>query len=350
MPRAPAILAVVGALVCSLPRCAAAQDAFEIQVYDSETAPPADFGLEVHLNYFASGSTVASPEGELPTDHVTHLTFEPHVGLTAGAKRAPTSRRRCAPTAASTTRASSCGSRPACRDGSVVASSGWRSTGELSAVPRSYEPTGLGGELRPIVDIAWRRLYASVNPILAFDFFGADAGHPQLEPAATLLVALAEGWAMGVEYYAALGPIDRPLPADRQVHRLFMVATATHKWWGVHVGGGYGLAAGEKWIASDLRRKLVADWLLARPRAHPAARVHDSGSSSYASPSRAVTVAARVPAGEAAGWRGARRANTSWYLTDEQRSQAEWIDSPAGHKLAGSCTKAPAARGTGSAP
>jgi hypothetical protein len=124
--------------------------------------------------------------------------------------------------------------------------------GELSAVPRRYEATGLGGELRPVVDVAWRRLYASVNPILGFDFFGADAGHPQLEPAATLLVSIVEGWQMGVEYYAALGPIDRPLPADQQVHRLFAVATVTHKWLGVHVGGGYGFAAGDKWIAKAI--------------------------------------------------------------------------------------------------
>ena len=117
---------------------------------------------------------------------------------------------------------------------------------ELSAVPRTYEATGLGGELRPIVDVAWKRLYASVNPILGFDFFGAYAGHPQLEPAATVLVAMMPGWAMGVEYYAALGPIDRPLPRSQEVHRLFVVSTLSYKWFGLHVGGGYGLGGGRQ--------------------------------------------------------------------------------------------------------
>ena len=63
--RALAIVAVV----CGFVRVAAAQDAFEIQVYDSETAPPRDFGLEVHLNYVASA------------DPIAHFTLEPHVGL-----------------------------------------------------------------------------------------------------------------------------------------------------------------------------------------------------------------------------------------------------------------------------
>ena len=248
MRRALAIVVVLSAM----PHVAAAQDAFEIQVYDVETAPPRHVGLEVHVNYVASGVTSTSPDGQLPTDRVTHLTLEPHVGLA----------RWCEAGAYFQTALRPDGSfdyagvkmrlktRLPRRVGRGLVGLGLN--GELSAVPRVYEATGLGGELRPIVDVAWRRLYASVNPILGFDFFGADAGHPQLEPAATLLVSLAEGWAMGAEYYAALGPIDRPLPSDKQVHRLFVVATVAYRWFGLHVGAGYGLAAGEKWIAKAI--------------------------------------------------------------------------------------------------
>jgi len=46
--------------VFSCARVAAAQDAFEIQVYDSETAAPADVGLEAHLNYVAVGAAATS--------------------------------------------------------------------------------------------------------------------------------------------------------------------------------------------------------------------------------------------------------------------------------------------------
>jgi hypothetical protein len=227
----------VSILLCA--RVAFAQDAFEIQVYDSETAPPRDVGVEIHLNY-------------VPDDRVSHFTLEPHVGLASW----------CEAGAYFQTALRADGgfdyagvklrlkTRVPRRLGRGLVGLGLN--GELSAVPRTYEATGLGGELRPIVDVAWKRLYASVNPILGFDFFGADAGHPQLEPAATVLVSLVEGWAMGAEYYAALGPIDRPLPAAEMVHRLFVVATVTHAWWGVHVGAGYGFGAGEKWIAKAI--------------------------------------------------------------------------------------------------
>ncbi len=247
MRRALTILAIV----CGLARAAAAQDAFEIQVYDSEVADPEAFGLEVHLNYVAAG--VTTPSGtELPSDRVTHLTLEPHLGLA----------RWCEAGAYFQTALRPDGSfdyagvklRLKTRVPHKVARGlvGLALNFELGAVPRTYEATGLGGELRPIIDVAWKRLYASVNPIVGFDFFGPDAGHPRLEPAATVLLSLVEGWAMGVEYYGAYGPIDHPLPAADPIHRLFVVSTMTYKWFGLHVGGGYGFTAGDKWIAKAI--------------------------------------------------------------------------------------------------
>ena len=246
--RALAILAIV----CGLARVAAAQDAFEIQVYDSEIADPGDVGVEVHLNYVAVGEGAMSSSGELPSDHVTHLTLEPHVGLARWCEAGAYFQTALRPDgsfdyAGVKLRLKTRVPRKLAR-GLV----GLALNFEISAVPRTYEATGLGGELRPIVDVAWKRLYASVNPILGFDFFGGDAGHPQLEPAATVLISVMEGWAMGVEYYGALGPIDHPLPASEEVHRLFVVTTLSHKWFGIHVGGGYGFAAGDKWIAKAI--------------------------------------------------------------------------------------------------
>jgi hypothetical protein len=57
---------------------------------------------------------------------------------------------------------------------------------------------------------------------------------------------------VGVEYYAALGPIDAPLAPKDQVHRLFAVANAG---WGridLNLGAGYGLAAGDRWIVKAI--------------------------------------------------------------------------------------------------
>ena len=246
--RALAVLAVL----VGLARVAAAQDAFEIQVYDSETADPGAFGLETHLNYVASGVKSVSPEGELPSDGVAHFTLEPHVGLASWAEGGAYFQMALRPDGSFDYAGVKLRLKTRVPRKLAHGLVGLALNFELSSVPPTYEPTGLGGELRPVVDVAWRRLYASVNPILGFDFFGPVAGHPQLEPAATVLVALVEGWAMGVEYYAALGPIDRPLPAAEQVHRLFVVSTMTYKWFGLHVGGGYGLAAGDKWIVKAI--------------------------------------------------------------------------------------------------
>jgi hypothetical protein len=245
--RAAAIVVALGALT----RSAAAQDAFEIQVYDAETAPPADTGLEVHVNYVAAGSTVNSPEGERPSDHVTHLTLEPHVGLLRWCEAGAYFQTALRPDGAldfAGVKLRFKARLPRRLRGLV----GLALNGELSSVPRTYEATGLGGELRPIVDVEWRRLYASLNPIIGFDFFGRDAGHPQLQPAATVLLRLVENWQIGVEYYGAFGPIDAPRPASEQVHRLFVVTSLQHRWFGLHVGGGYGFAAGDKWIVKSI--------------------------------------------------------------------------------------------------
>ena len=59
-----------------------AQDPFEIQVDDPETAAPGEIGLETHLNEVIAGRRTTSPDGEAPTHRVFHATLEPHLGVT----------------------------------------------------------------------------------------------------------------------------------------------------------------------------------------------------------------------------------------------------------------------------
>src|SRR5689334_9771233 len=60
------------ATLCAMGNAVRAQDAFEIQVYDSGVAARGQPGLELHVNHQLID--VASDE--------THLTLEPHYGLT----------------------------------------------------------------------------------------------------------------------------------------------------------------------------------------------------------------------------------------------------------------------------
>src|SRR3954470_21941335 len=58
-----------------------AQDLFEIQVYPYQTVEPGRTMVELHTNYFASGTT-EPPPGEFPLDHQSHLTLEVTHGFT----------------------------------------------------------------------------------------------------------------------------------------------------------------------------------------------------------------------------------------------------------------------------
>jgi hypothetical protein len=171
---------------------ARAQDAFEIQVYDSDTAARLEPGIEVHLNTAAE----------------THATFEPHLGLTdwlelGGYFQTAVSSERGLDYAGVKLRLKARLPQKLWHDRVGLALNG-----ELSTVPARYEPNMWGSELRPIVDVTAGVLYASFNPIVTVDLAGDLAGRPQLEPAAKLALRATERMSLGIEAYTALGPID----------------------------------------------------------------------------------------------------------------------------------------------
>jgi hypothetical protein len=224
------------ALACA-PSAAWAVDEFEIQVYDAETAPVDESGFELHLNHDVRAN-------------LTHLTLEPHLGLLPWLE------------AGAYFQTALVGDRFA-YGGAKLRVKGrvpWRLARlvglalnlELSAVPAEFESNRLGMELRPIVDVRWWRLYVSVNPIVSIDLMGGLAGHPQLEPCATVTISIINAVNFGAEYYAGLGPIDAPFPVGQQVHRLFAVTNIEYHRIGLNLGVGYGLAGGERWIVKSI--------------------------------------------------------------------------------------------------
>jgi hypothetical protein len=219
--------ALAAAVVLGLaPAAARAQDRFEIQVYDVETAPRGETGIEVHANH-------AIVDGA-PDE--AHLTFEPHLGLAPWAELGGYFQ-----TAIDTA-----------GDGGYAGVKlrmklrwprrvwddqiGLALNGEVSAVPSRYEPAVWGSELRPVIDLQLGRLYASVNPILGVDLRGALAGRPQLEPAAKVAIRIDDAIAVGVEGYAALGPID-DLGSER-VTRVLAAVDVRGSWWDLNAGAG----------------------------------------------------------------------------------------------------------------
>ena len=236
--RAAALVAaLVAAAVLGVPAVAHAQDAFEIQVYDSATAPRSEVGIETHLNQHIIDSAASE----------THLTLEPHYGLTDWAELGGYFQ------TAMTTRGDLAYAGVKLRlklrrPGRVWEDRiGLAINGELSAVPSRFEPEVWGSEIRPILDLTTGALYASINPILTVDLRGELAGHPQLEPAAKITVKLREAVAVGAEAYGAFGPLD-DLGSER-VTRLLAVVDLTGDWWDLNVGVGYGWGAPDHAIA-----------------------------------------------------------------------------------------------------
>jgi hypothetical protein len=217
-----------------------AQDAFEIQVYDSETAPPGGIGLETHLNH---------------ADAITHVTFEPHLGLASWAEVGAYFQTAVRGTG----ELDFAGVKLRAKlrlPGKLWDAVGLSLNGEVASIPARYEANRFGGEVRPIVDVRMGRFYASVNPIVSLRFAGPLAGHPELEPCAKASIRLADGIAVGPEYYGALGPLDDLAPAAEQVHRIFGVLDLSHEIGAfkldANLGVGYGLSAGERRIVKAI--------------------------------------------------------------------------------------------------
>jgi hypothetical protein len=241
---APLLLGLGLALMAPAVR---AQDTFEIQVYDSETAGPWQAGLETHLIWIASGTTALSPEGEYPTDHQFHLTFEPHLGIGTWAEVGMYLQTAVVPDHGFQYAGVKLRGKvrlPEKLGGHV----GLAVNVEISAIPARFEAAVWGSEIRPIVDGRWGPFYASFNPILAIDFNGPDAGIPQFQPAAKAAFDVLGSLALGAEYYGAFGKVTSFLPLSESTNRLFAVLDFTSDYFDLNFGVGYGFTGPEQWL------------------------------------------------------------------------------------------------------
>jgi len=237
-------------LFAALAAPALAQDAFEIQVYNSETAAPLQVGAETHLNHYFSGSTTTGGV-EAPTSHVTHLTIEPHVGLARWCEAGMYISTAIRPEGQFDYAGIKLRFKARWPEklGGVL---GLALNQELSATPAKYEEDEFGWELRPIIDVDWKRLYVSVNPIVEIPLAGEYAGQPEFEPGVKAAVRVLPFLQVGVEYLSALGPIAHPAPLAQQSHRLFGALDFDWRWgrqlFELNVGVGYDFTAQEKWV------------------------------------------------------------------------------------------------------
>ncbi len=224
---------------------ARALDAFEIQVYDGTADAPGKPALELHANTVVSGQRDAVPP-ELPSNHQTHLTLEPSLGITRWWEVGMYVQTTVLPDgtfAYSGVKLRSKFVRPSWPSDRLR----WGVNLEISDLPARFDPHRWGAEIRPILAYTTpeRRFAFAFNPILDFDLAGAGAGGwPSFEPALSALVVVEGLLSAGLEYYGDLGPIDQPLPPSAQQHYLFEVLNVL-AWRRIelNVGVGEGLTA-----------------------------------------------------------------------------------------------------------
>ena len=208
---------------------AAAQDPFEIQVYEYDLVPKGKFNLETHINRVAKGDM----KGQ------NHLTFELTRGVTENFEMA-------AYLVTST------------RPGVNGELAGWRlrprwkvpenklpfkfsiST-EFGFPKKDYEPVDWTLEIRPIMEWAWGKTQLDVNPVFGRAFGGpVDEGF-DFEPGVRLGYTLNPKVDLSMEYYASTGEITDPLPFDSEVHQFFPgadIQLAPNIVWNVGIGVG----------------------------------------------------------------------------------------------------------------
>jgi hypothetical protein len=216
----------VALLLVVLCAVAHAQDPFEIQVYDTDTAHRGEAGLEIHINEHLYKTA----------DDQTHTTFEPHYGLRdwlelGGYLQSSVSSGEAYQFAGAKLRLKARLPTRYWQD-----RIGFGINGELAIVPREFEGAVYGSEIRPIVELRAHELYAAFNPILAIDLSGDVAGHPQFEPCAKVAWWFTPRFALGVEGYGGFGPVN-DLGAEK-VERGFATIDIRARAWDVDFGVG----------------------------------------------------------------------------------------------------------------
>jgi Putative MetA-pathway of phenol degradation len=233
---------------------AAAQDLFEIQVYPYMTVEPGHTMVEMHSNYFASGTTDAPP-GEFPLNHQAHMTLEVTHGFTkyfecAGylvtASHVPGEGGRFAGARV----------RPRFRFPETPKFFFNISLSlELGFNQPEFESNTRTLEIRPILEHEQGRFYLSINPNFGAALKGPDADKgPDFEPSVKVAWNVWPVIAAGFEYYAATGAINDFVPGDEQSHIIFpTVDLEVSPDWELNFGVGRGLTgSSQHWVVKSI--------------------------------------------------------------------------------------------------
>ena len=223
----------------------------EIQVYTDDLNKPGEFGLEMHMNYVTRGDKQAAWDGQSPVHHMFRFTPEFSYGVSEhfdvglylpmlrtnqdeyhleGAKL---------------------------RAKYLVAGDGnpfyWGLNMELGKVSLRAEEHHWNVEFRPILGYKLTNWEFTLNPILGWSISDRRGGAPAFEPAGKVAYRLTDALSVGVEHYAALGPVYNLLPRGQQEHATFLVMDAKVGGTDVNFGIGHGNSnSQDTWVVKGI--------------------------------------------------------------------------------------------------
>ena len=211
--------AVLPALLLLSASLAAAQDPFEIHVYEYEPMAWKQYSLEAHVNFMAQGSAV--PDGTLlPSRHQSHFTLEPTIGFTDSFAVGFMFLNAWQP-----------GYSPQFAGWRVLphfyAPESWRLpfrvgfVSEFSFQNTRYEENSRRVELRPILDREFAHWQIVFNPVMERALHGPGTRHGwNFEPALLLRWKRAR-FSPSIEYYGEIESVNVDPRAQPEVHQLF---------------------------------------------------------------------------------------------------------------------------------
>jgi hypothetical protein len=198
----------------------AAQDPFEIHIYEYEPLSRGEYSLEAHLNFVTQGTGLR--DGKLlPTEHQTHLTLEPTFGVSENLALGFMFLNAWEP-----------GYSPQFAGWRVLphfyAPESWRLpfrlgfVAEFSFQKTRYEENSRRAELRPIIDREFPRWQIVFNPVFERAWHGPGTAHGWNFELAMLVRWKRKSFSPSIEYYGAIESINVRPRGQPEVHQLFV--------------------------------------------------------------------------------------------------------------------------------
>ena len=113
---------------------------------------------------------------------------------------------------------------------------------EFSYNSKHWDPRRFTSEIRPIIGWHLHPVDIIVNPILDNSYLGG-VKNLDFTPATRVAYNVSPKWAVAVEEYADIGPLDDFYPTSEQSHQLYGVVDYRSKWVDIEAGVGFGLTA-----------------------------------------------------------------------------------------------------------